>query len=191
MRGSTAAINLSSSPFRQDRPLLVGLIAASALLLGVLVYQVALGYIEGDQRRELSAAIEQNEKTLAAVRRDEAQLTAVFRRPENSDAADYAVFLNALIRRKAISWTHIFANLERVMPHSVRLVAVRPQLNLDNQILLDMTVASSGPEPVIDFLMRLEGSPLFGATAMTGWVPPSQSDPLFRYRVNVNYAPQI
>jgi hypothetical protein len=26
---------------------------------------------------------------------------------------------------------------------------------------------------------------------MTGWVPPSQSDPLFRYRVNVNYAPQL
>jgi hypothetical protein len=46
-------------------------------------------------------------------------------------------------------------------------LAVRPQVNIDNQILLDMTVASGTPEPVVDMLMRLEGSPLFGATAMT------------------------
>ena len=78
-----------------------------------------------------------------------------------------------------------------MIPHNVRLLSIRPQVNLDNQILLDMTVASAAPEPVVDMLMRLEGSPLFGATAMTGWVPPSQSDPLFRYRVNVNYAPQL
>lgn len=191
MRGTTAAINLSSNPFRQDRPYLVGLFALSALLFGALVYQVALGWIERDLRKDLAQSIERTERTLATIKADEARLRTIFNRPENADAADYAVFLNGLILRKSISWSQIFANLEQVMPHSVRLMAVRPQLNLDNQILLDMTVASASAEPVIDMLMRLEGSPRFGATALTGWVPPSQSDPQFRYRVNVNYAPQI
>ncbi len=190
MRGAVT-INLASEPFRHDRPYLVAAMAGTAALAGLLIYQVALGWIERDQRRDLAASVERAERTLNSLRQDEARWTAIFRRAENADAADYAVFLNGLIRRKAISWSRIFSDLERVIPHNVRIIAVRPQLNLDNQILLDMTVASSAPEPVVDMLMRLEGSPLFGATAMTGWVPPSQSDPLFRYRVNVNYAPQL
>ena len=190
MRG-TVSINLSSEPFRSDRPLLLAIMAGASALTGLLIYQVGLGWIEGDQRRELTASVERAEHTLNALRQDEGRWTGIFRRPENAEAADYAVFLNGLITRKAISWSRIFGDLERVIPHNVRLLSIRPQVNLDNQILLDMTVASAAPEPVVDMLMRLEGSPLFGATAMTGWVPPSQSDPLFRYRVNVNYAPQL
>jgi hypothetical protein len=190
MRGS-ATINLSSEPFRSDRPYLAGAMLAAIVLSALLVFQVALGWIERDQRRDLTASVERAERTLNSLRQDEARWSAIFRRPENAEAADYAVFLNGLITRKSISWSRIFSDLERVIPHNVRLLAVRPQVNIDNQILLDMTVASGAPEPVVDMLMRLEGSPLFGATAMTGWVPPSQSDPLFRYRVNVNYAPQL
>jgi hypothetical protein len=190
MRGSVS-INLASEPFRSDRPALVAAMAAAALLSGLLIWQVALGWIERDQRRDLTSAVERSQRTLDSLRQDETRWRTIFIRPENADAADYAVFLNGLITRKAISWSRIFGDLERVIPHNVRLLAVRPQLNLDNQILLDMTVASAAPEPVVDMLMRLEGSPLFGATAMTGWVPPSQSDPLYRYRVNVNYAPQL
>jgi type IV pilus assembly protein PilN len=190
MRGAVS-INLASDPFRRDRPYVVAAMAGAVVLVALLVYQVALGWIEGDQRRDLSASIARAEHSLTLVRQDEAQWLALFRKPENAEAADYAVFLNGLITRKAISWSRIFSDLERVIPHNVRLLSVRPQVNLDNQILLDMTVASAAPEPVVDMLMRLEGSPLFGATNMTGWVPPSQSDPLFRYRVNVNYAPQL
>ena len=188
---SAVSINLASEPFRKDRPYLVAAAAATAALSGLLIYQVALGWIERDQRRDLAASVERSEQMLSSLRQDEARWAGAFRKPENAEAADYAIFLNGLITRKAISWSRIFGDLERVLPHNVRLIAVRPQLNLDNQILLDMTVASAAPEPVVDMLMRLEGSPLFGATAMTGWVPPSQSDPLFRYRVNVNYAPQL
>ncbi len=190
MRGAVS-INLASQPFRLDRPYLVAAMAATVALSGLLIYQVALGWIERDQRRELASSVESAERTLNSLRQDEGRWKAIFGRPENADAADYAVFLNGLITRKAISWSGIFSDLEKVLPHNVRLIAVRPQLNLDNQILLDMTVASAAPEPVVDMLMRLEGSPVFGATAMTGWVPPSTSDPLFRYRVNVNYAPQL
>ncbi len=36
-----------------------------------------------------------------------------------------SLFLNTLIERKAISWTKIFADLEKVLPYNVRLVSVR------------------------------------------------------------------
>jgi type IV pilus assembly protein PilN len=184
-------INLASQPFRRDRPTLVAAMAGCAVLGAVLAYQVALGFIEREQRRELVAAVAQAEAQLQTVTQEEAKLTNAFRRPENNEAVDYAVFLNGLIIRKAISWTKIFGDLERVMPHNVRLISVRPQLNLDNQILLDMQVGCQTPEPVLDMLGNLKSSQLFGAAAVTSWLPPSQSEPLFRYRVNVNYAPQL
>lgn len=40
-------------------------------------------------------------------------------------------------------------------------------------------------------VMRLEGSARFGATAVSNWLLPTQSEPLFRYRVTSNYAPAL
>ena len=46
-----------------------------------------------------------------------------------------SLFLNTLIERKAISWTKIFADLEKVMPYNVRLVSVRlPEVDSHNQV---------------------------------------------------------
>ena len=72
----------------------------------------------------------------------------------------------------------------------MRLVSVRPQITPSNQVVLDMTVGAMTGEPVVDMLMRLEGSPLFGATTITTLLPPSQNETLYRYRLSVNYAPK-
>jgi len=64
-----------------------------------------------------------------------------------------------LLQRKGISWTRLFADLESVFPASVRLVAVRPYLTVDNQVQLDMIVGSAAPEPVIQLIQKLGGSP--------------------------------
>jgi type IV pilus assembly protein PilN len=97
------------------------------------------------------------------------------------------LFINSLLYRKGISWTKIFSDLEGVIPHNVRLIAIRPQVNAQNEVLLDMTVGAQSQLPVIDMLKRLEGSPLFGSTQVHNWLPPSQTEPLYRYRVTVSY----
>jgi type IV pilus assembly protein PilN len=188
---AAVSINLSSEPFRRDRPFLVAAVAGTALLAGLLAWQVALAFIQRTGVRETREAVEQTRRQMATINAEQARLQASLSKPENSEAFLYSVFLNNLLLRKGISWTRIFADLEEVMPHNVRLIAVRPQVTLANQIQLDMTVGSQTPEPVIDMLMKLEGSPLFGATAVGTWLPPSQSEPLFRYRITANYAPKL
>ena len=65
------------------------------------------------------------------------------RRPENAEVLERSLFLNTLIDRKAISWTKIFEDLEKVMPYNVRLVSVRlPAVDSNNQVLLDMVVGA-------------------------------------------------
>ncbi|MBM3812870.1 MAG: hypothetical protein FJW20_14690 [Acidimicrobiia bacterium] len=188
---SAVSINLSSQPFRRDRPILIAAIAASAVLAGLLAFQVSVAWIQRGDAADARAAVERTRKQLQTISAEQAKLEATLRLPENAEALNYSLFLNELLLRKGISWTRIFSDLEAVMPHNVRLVAVRPQVDLTNQIRLDMTVASQTTEPVVNLLMKLESSPRFGATSVTTWLPPSQAEPLFRYRVNVNYAPQI
>jgi hypothetical protein len=54
-----------------------------------------------------------------------------------------------------------------------------------------MDVASESGEPVIQMLKRMEGSPLFGPTAIHTTLAPTDSEPLYRYRVSVNYAQKL
>src|SRR5205085_1092541 len=123
--------------------------------------------------------------------REEAKLQTVMRQSANADVLDRSVFLNALLMRKGVSWTRIFDDLEKVMPPTVRLISVRPQINGNNQLILEMWVGSTSTEPVLNFVMELEQSPLFGSTTVHNSLPPSQNEPLYRYRVSVNYAQKL
>jgi type IV pilus assembly protein PilN len=104
---------------------------------------------------------------------------------------DRSVFLNALILRKGISLTKLFEDLERVFPGSVRLVTIRPYVTGENLIQLDMVVGSQAPEQVTDLLKRLERSNIFCAVALLSSQPPTQNEPLYRYRVSVSYAQKL
>ena len=190
MRGS-APINLANEPFRHDRPLVVLALVITVVLAGVLMAQTAFGLIERSERLELYTSIAQADGQLARITAERSGLQAKLQGGGSAGMLEYAVFLNQLLMRKGISWTKLFEDLEAVVPHNVRVVSIRPQVTTANQIVLDMTVASQTTEPVIEMLMKLEGSPLFGATAVTHWLPPSQAEPLYRYRVNVHYAPKL
>lgn len=73
----------------------------------------------------------------------------------------------------------------------MRLINIRPQVVSENQVYLEMTLGSDSLPPVIETLTRFESSDVFGATTLYGTVPPSQSDPLYRCRVSVNYAQKL
>lgn len=188
---SAVPVNLASEPFQRDRPILIAYLAGAVVLAGILATQVAVGGVERGQRAELQQSIAKVQEQLSGIQRQRAEADAAIRDPKSAEAAEYALFLNNLLLRKGISWTRIFDDLDQVIPYNVRLIAVRPQVNLDNQIQLDMTVAAEQPQPAVQMFMNLEASPLFSAPAVTTLIPPTQSDPQFRYRVNVNYGPKI
>ncbi len=129
---------------------------------------------------------------LAKVKAEQAKLDATLSRPENAEVLERSQFLNGLIERKAISWTRIFADLEKVVPYNVRLVSVKlPQVNSENQVQLDMMVGAESFGPVLELLKRLETSPQFGPTSVINSLPPSQTDKLWKYRVSVSYAQKL
>lgn len=184
-------INLASEPFRRNRAMIV----ASSILAGVLVLTLGLLIVlivnERHQKRDVREATAQAEARLARLTAEQAALEAETRKPENADVLERSVFLNTLIARKGVSWTRLFGDLESVMPHNVRLVAIRPQTDPRNNIQLDMTVGAQSVEPVVDLLKKMEDSGIFSVPSVANCLPPSQSEPLFRCRVSVNYAQKL
>lgn len=184
-------LNLSSDPFRRDRPLFVASVALSSVLAVLLAGLIYLVVLERDRAADARAALERLDADVARVDREQGAISRVLNQPENAAVIERIQFLNLLLSRKGISWTKVFSDLETVLPHNVRIISVRPQVNGANQIQLDLLVGSQEPQPVIDFFMRLESSPLFGRTTVASGLPPSQTEPLYRYRLTVNYAQKI
>lgn len=185
-------INLASEPFRRDRPALVGL-AATAIVAALLLAFLALRIVsERKEAAETRVTINRLNAQIRSLDADQAKLNALLRKPENAAVLQRSVFLNTLIDRKAISWTKIFADLDKVMPYNVRLMSVRlPEVNTDNEVLLDMFVGAKEVPPVLEFLKKLEASPQFGPTSVLNSAPPSQTDPFYRFHVSVRYAQKL
>jgi Tfp pilus assembly protein PilN len=190
-QGSLLQLNLATEPFRRDRAILIGSGVVGVLLLatlGVLLFLVKAGRDDVRETQQLLSALDNQ---IAGVGKEQTTLDRKIRQPGNDVVLDRSILINTLIGRKAISWTHIFSDLETVLPWNVRVLSIRPQLNAQGQLFLDMTVAADSPEPMIGFIVKLEGSDVFGSTAVSGITPPTQNDPFYRYRLSVNYAQKL
>jgi Tfp pilus assembly protein PilN len=187
----TIPINLASEPFRRDRAVLVASGALGVLLIVLLVFLLSLNSLESGEVAETRKEIARLDARLSALSAQQARQDAILRQPENAEVLERSLFLNALLYRKGISWTRIFADLEKVVPYNVRIMAIRPSVAGPNQISLDMTVGSETPVAVIDLLKNLESSPRFGAVYSHSLLPPTQTDKLYRCRVSVNYVQKL
>jgi Tfp pilus assembly protein PilN len=184
-------INLASEPFQRTRSILLGSAAGAAVLIGLLAVLIGLSVMERGQAAETSARISRLKAQLAKMNSEQARLEGVLRQPENAEVLDRSLFLNSLLYAKGISWTRMFDDLGKVLPHNVRLVSIRPQATGQNEIMLDMVVGAESADPVARMLVKLESSPLFNKVLIHNTFPPTQSEPLLRYRVSVNYAQKL
>jgi len=185
-------INLASEPFRRDRQVLVASAALAVLLIVLLGWQLITINSKRHQSADIQVRINRLNGQLRTITGEQAKLNATLRKPENAEVLERSVFLNTLIDRKSISWTRIFADLEKVMPPTVRLVSVRlPEVDTQNEVQLDMLIGAKEVLPLLELVKRLEASPQFGPTNVQTSQPPSQTDPSYRYHVTVSYAQKL
>jgi type IV pilus assembly protein PilN len=186
------SINLASEPFRRDRHVVVGLGALSALLVCTLAILVYLAVSARDRAAVIRGEVERLNDQARLLANDQAKYEGTLRQPANSEVLERSVLLNTLLERKAISWTRLFADLEKVLPENVRLISIRmPRASGPGQVTLDMTVGSKSPEPVLSLLRHLAASPDFGPASVSTSIAPTENEPLYRYRVSVNYAQKL
>ena len=172
--------------------MLVATAACSLVLVALLGVLVFLIVSERGRQTETRAAVAKLNSELRAITAEQAKLDSTLHLPMNAVVLERSLLLNSLIQRKSISWTKLYADIEGVKPDNVRLVQVRlPQINTRNEVTLDMEVGVKEPAQMFEFLKHLEESPLFGPTNVSSKVPPTQNEPMWRYRVMVSYAQKL
>ncbi len=184
-------INLASQPFRRDRAMIAASTVVSLLLVATLGGLISLELVDRAQLADVRHDVDQLNRQIRDVTAQQAKLDAVLRRPENTEVLERSVLLNELLYRKGISWTKILADLGKTLPYNVRMMTIRPFVNKDNKVTLDMQVGSETQGAVIEFLKALESSPLFESPSVPSSQSPSQTEPLYRSRVLVNYAQKL
>jgi type IV pilus assembly protein PilN len=185
-------VNLATEPFRRDRPIVVGTVALSILLIVALAVQISMIFSERGQAAETRILLDRVTRQLNKVTAQQQKLDLTLNQPANSEVLEKSLFLNLLIQHKAISWNKLFADLEKVMPPDVRLVTVRlPQVDRHSHVWLDMTVAAKDPVAILDLVKRFEKSPQFSDYELLNTLPPSQTEPYIRTRMSVSYAQKL
>jgi Tfp pilus assembly protein PilN len=184
-------INLASQPFRRDRAILAASVAVALLLVVTLGGLISLILMDRAQLADVRGDLGRLNREIGKVSAEQARLDAVLRRPENTEVLERSVLLNQLLYRKGISWTKILEDLGTTLPFNVQVINIRPFVNKDNKVTLDMQVASPTQAAIIDFLKTLESSPLFQEASAPSGLAPTQTEPLFRSRVLVNYAQKL
>jgi type IV pilus assembly protein PilN len=184
-------INLASQPFRRDRAMLLASAAVSVALVATLGLLVYLAMLDRAQLSDLRKDIARLNQQIRVVTAQQTQADAVLHRPENAEVLERSLFINNLLVYKAVSWSRLFSDLEKTVPYNVKVLALHPSVNAESKVLLDMTAGAESPEALIQFLRALEMSPRFGEVNEHNLLTPSQSEPLYRCHVTVNYAQEL
>jgi Tfp pilus assembly protein PilN len=157
-------INLASQPYEDARQFWLRwgtAVAGAGILTLALVTITITGWFaarhDHAEIADLRAQIAQRDHTR--------QLAEAFlNRPENRATRDQSQFINELIERKSLSWTHVLEDLEKVMPPRVHLVSIHPELDEDNQLTLKMVVGGDSRDHLIELARRMEDSRRFSQT---------------------------
>lgn len=154
-------INLASRPYQDVRQFLLrwgALLALLAVFSGGLLYYA---FHSWRQSRDVNASIASLRAEITQLDRERQKGIDLLNRPENRDVTTQSRFLNQVIARKAFSWTHVFEDLERMMPPRLHVVSIQPELDKSNQLQLKLMVAGDSRERAVELIRRLEDSPTF------------------------------
>ncbi len=157
-------INLATQPYEDARQFWMrwGTALAVAVILTLTLLTITIS--DWFAARRDHAIIAYYRAEIAQRDRKREQAEEFLNRPENRSTRDQSQFLNQLIERKSLSWTHVLEDLEKVMPARVHLISIHPELNEDNQLALKMVVGGDSRDKALELARRMEESGHFAQT---------------------------
>ena len=153
--------NLSTRPFYNEGVVRAWLAILALVAIAATIFNVSrvLQYSRSDT--ELATQASRDEARAAEVRTTAGKLRASVDTKQVDAASVEARQANDLIDRRTFSWTELFNRLETTLPPEVRITSVRPSLDRDRRITLNITVLARGVDDVNEFMERLEATGAF------------------------------
>ena len=156
-------INLASQKYEDVRRFYVRWSTAIALAAVLTLVLIFLGWKNYSDSRATSASIRDLQAEIASLKREQAQAAVISNRPENHDVTAQKNYWNKQIMRRALSWTQLFNDLQRIMPARAYVNSVRPELTPDNRVKLKLEILGDKHDNALELLQRMEKSERFRA----------------------------
>ena len=154
-------LNLSTRPFPPYRLKSLLLIAALIGLIGLSAWQ-GYGFMRYTAlAKQIQGEAQNGQIEAAALSRRVAAVDSRLNRPETMAKLNEIEFFNAIIQRKTLSWTRLFATLEDLTPENVHLVGLRPDFEDGSTVKLHMELKVRGIPDLKDFIEALQSNALF------------------------------
>ena len=183
-------INLATQPYEDARRFYLqwgGLLLLLAVITGVLISLVVRSH---NASRDIARKVATERSHIAEIDRERAAAEAILNRPENRDVRDKSRFLNALIVRKAFSWTQVFSDLEKIVPPRVRIVSIHPEVNTKDQLEIHLEAIGDSREKANELLRHMEESPTFRQAELRV-ERPEANNPGVDFTIVAQYIPQL
>lgn len=152
------AINLATQPYEVAREykrrltLAIGALGVLAVLLvGYILYQRA-------HTRSINRQLAVVQRQIDQLDLEETQARAILNKPANRQIADQSEFLNDLFARKSLSWTRIFAEMEKIVPADLHVVSMKPEYTKNNDLVLHIVVATDSRDRAVELVRHMEKS---------------------------------
>ena len=153
--------NLSTRPFYNDRAVRTGLVALVLIAVGLTIFN-AIEILRLERAgREARQTVARNN----AQARDIREKARVIRQSINQTALQAvqasARDANALIDRRAFSWTALLNFFQATLPPDVRIASVTPQVDDQGRMLVSISVLARRAEDLSEFADALETTGAF------------------------------
>ena len=153
--------NLSTRPFYNVRAVRALLGLAALLVAGFTLFNAVQLIRLSATQRTLSADAVRAETEAARLRADAVRLRGQIDPRELALVSADAREANAIIDRRAFSWTALFAQFEESLPPDVRITAVQPRREQNGTFAVNIGVQARRVEDVEAFIEALEAQTPF------------------------------
>ena len=153
--------NLSTRPFYDERAAQTWLLVAALLVAVATLFNISrvLRYSRSDT--QLAGEAARDEARAAELRQQAYRLRATVDPKQIDFASNEARQANELIDRRTFSWTELFNRFETTLPDEVRITAVRPQMDKQRGIVLQIAAVARSNDEMETFMERLRETGVF------------------------------
>src|SRR5918994_375640 len=169
--------NLSTRPFYNERGVHGVLGVLALVVVALTIFNLTQIVLLTRRQSSLSSQAAAADTRAAELRASAARTRQAINTKQLDSISSAAREANTIIGQRLFSWTVLLNHLGDALPNDVRITALRPDVDRDGNITINMGVISESVEEIEEFMANLEASaafsevyPLDDAPAETGGI---------------------
>jgi hypothetical protein len=153
--------NLSTRPFYNERGIhgLLGLTAV--LVVAFTIFNVTQIVLLSRRQSALSNQAQAAENRARELRARAFQTRQAVNTQQLGQISESAREVNAIIGQRLFSWTDLLNRLETTLPDDVRITSLRPHIERDGSVTVQMALTARSVEDIDLFMAKLEETAAF------------------------------